>query len=214
MRLPIPTKKDYGTLFLLILSIFIVYFCGIQERIHPKEHTINFQQTLQQPDDISCGPTSAAIILNHYNKNTTIDQVKEYTNTVWFSYHEKDIGMTSPDYLVKALNKLGVEANLKYGNLDILKHYIAQNKPCIVLVRSGEKSWHYLVVYGFTENKISVSDPGNNTLYDMTTEQFLGCWSWTQDMHNNLCNNEFVPTLLKTIEIYPYTFILPSNNHE
>lgn len=149
------------------------------------------------------------MVLQHYGKIVTIDEVKAHTKTVWFTYHTQDIGMTSPDYLPVAMTKFGVPAQIKYGNIDTLKHYVAKNRPCIALVRSGNKLWHYIVIRGFTESKVLVADPGGGELYDMDIEKFEGCWSWRTNMDGTPCESGYLATLLKTAEVYPYTYICP-----
>lgn len=117
--------------------------------------------------------------------------------------------MTSPDHLPIAMRKLGVPASIKIGNIDTLKHYVALDRPCIALVRSGENLWHFIIIRGFTEDKVLVVDPGGGVLYDMSIETFIGCWSWRTDMDGTPCGNEYLCTLLRAAEVYPYTFICP-----
>jgi hypothetical protein len=212
MKLPIPNRKDWTILFILFSGIFIVYLSGAEERTHPDEYVIKFNSPLQQPDHITCGPTSAAMILHHYDIRVSPDEVKKHSKTVWFAQNGKDVGMTSPDYLPIAMNKFGLPATMKYGDLDVLKHYVAKDKPCIVLVRSGESLWHYVVVYGFTPEKLNIADPGSGTLYEMTEKTFIGCWSWATDMDGITCGNTYLCTLLRAIEVYPYTFICPDKS--
>lgn len=154
------------------------------------------------------------MILHHYGKIVTVDEVKALTKTVWFTHHTNDIGMTSPDYLPVALRKLGVPAQIKYGSIDTLKHYVSQNRLCIVNVRSGEHFWHYIIVYGFTKEKVLVADPGGGILYDMDIEVFEGCWSFRTDMNGTPCHCEYLVTLLRAAEVYPYTYICPDRPKE
>jgi len=212
MKLPILDRKDWTILSILFSGIFIVYLCGVEERTHPDEYVIEFNSPLKQPDHITCGPTSAAMILCHYGKRVSPDEVKRLTKTVWFTQDGKDFGMTSPDYLPIAMNFLGVPAALRYGDLDVLKHYVAENKLCIVLVRSGEMLWHYIIVYGFTLDKLKIADPGSGTLYKMNEKTFMGCWSWRTDMGGKPCGKEYICTLLWIMEVYPYTFICPDKS--
>lgn len=209
MKLIIPNRKDWTILFIFIICAFILYFGGWEDRIHPNEYIIAFNSPLKQPDHITCGPTSAAMILNHYGKISNIDEIKKFSKTVWLKYNSQDIGMTSPDYLPIAMFQCGLPSVLKYGNLHVLKHYVSQNKPCIVLVRSGEALWHYIVVYGFNQEKMMIADPGGGILYEMNEETFIGCWSWSTDMRGTPCTSDYICTLLNMMEVYPYTFICP-----
>lgn len=198
----------------LVLGIFIVYLYGLSLRTHPEEYTISFNTVLAQPDDITCGPTSATMIVHHYgNKGVTVDETKALTKTVWFTYKKKDIGMTSPDYLAVALRKLGVPSQMKYGNIDTLKHDVAEGRPVIALVRSSETTWHYIVVHGFTPEKLLIADPGGGRQYEMSVSNFIGCWSWATDMDGTPCRDEYLCTLLRAAEVYPYTYIAPDKGH-
>ena len=212
MKLIIPNRKDWTMIFVFLLGVFIIYFSGVQDRIHPDEYIISFNSSLKQPDHITCGPTSATMILNHYGKRVNIDEVKKFSKTVWLTYNMQDIGMTSPDYLSIAMSKYGIPSTLRYGNLDVLKHCVSQNKPCIVLVRSGETLWHYIVVYGFSKDKIMIADPGGGVLYEMNQDTFRGCWSWATDMQGNKCTNDYICTLLNIMEVYSHTFICPDKS--
>jgi hypothetical protein len=122
------------------------------------------------------------MVLKRYGKEATLDQIKAKTKTKWFHYKDKDIGMTAPDMVAKALGHFGVPADLKYGSLDRLKHYVNQNKPPIVLVRSSYWTWHYVVVIGYDEENIIVADPGGGERLVMPTAHFVGAWSFATDM--------------------------------
>ncbi len=139
----------------------------------------------KQPDGITCGPTSALMVLRAYGKNVTLEQVKRASNTQWFEYHGKPIGMTSPDCLPMALSKYGVPAYLLVGNFDILRHYVSSGKPVIVLLRSGVTYWHYVVVVGYDRKDVIIADPGWGTERRMPINQFLGAWSFKMDMYGN-----------------------------
>lgn len=187
----------------------VLYFAGRVERTHPDEYSIEFDSLVSQPDEVTCGPTSAAMILQHYGKGVSVEEVAGHAKTHWFRYRNKPIGMTSPDYLCVAMQRyLSVE--LKYGNVDVLKHYVAQGRPCIVNVRSGSDSWHYIVVYGFTQEKIKFADPGGGVLREMDIITFDRCWGWTHDMNGTECSRTLC-TLLRCAEVYPYSFIVPDS---
>ena len=209
-KLPKVTLQDLTIPGILLLGIIIVYLYGLSLRTHPDEYTIPFDTVIAQPDDITCGPTSATMILHHYgHKGVTVDETKALTKTVWFTYRTKDIGMTSPDYLPIAMRKLGVPSQMKYGSIDTLKHDVSEGRPVIALVRSSETTWHYIVVRGFTQEKMLIADPGGGELYEMPLEKFVGCWSWNTDMDGTVCKDDYLCTLLRAAEVYPYTYIAP-----
>jgi hypothetical protein len=186
----------------------ILCLVGVWERRHPDEYHIPFNTPLAQPDDITCGPASAAMLLHHYGNKVTVREVEKYTKTKWLTYQGKDIGTTAPDALPVALNHFGLPAQLKFGSPDTLKHYLAQNKPCIVLVRSGEAFWHYVLVVGFTPASFSLADPAEGRVYEMPSDVFVGCWSWAKDM-DGTPRSSLLSNLLQAADIYPYTLIVP-----
>ena len=186
-----------------------MYFIGFFHRLHPEEYMLPFKNVLLQPDRITCGPTSVAMLLSYYGEEIKVDQVKIRTKTVWFSRGGNDVGMTSPDYIAIALGYFGISSVVDYGNLDVLKHVISSGIPCIVLVRSGEFYWHYMVVIGYTREGVIVADPGVGEIYEMEESHFEGCWSWRKDLRGNICKNVWITNLLQEVEIYPYTYIHP-----
>ena len=196
--------------FTILTSILIIiYICGRIEQSHLKEHIIPFNTRIIQPDHITCGPVSAMMLIHHYgNKEVTLNQIKSHTKTVWFNYHGTDFGMTSPNYVSTALEEFGITNRIKRGNLDVLKHYICLNKPCIVLIRSTEFTWHYFVVVGFTEEYISVCDTDGSAYY-IKNENFLKWWSWEASMDGEACKDNEFCMILRILEVYPHTFIVP-----
>lgn len=150
---------------------------------HPSAFDIPFSTYEKQPDGITCGPTSALMVLHAYGVAATLGDVKSRTKTEWFTYGGQPVGMTSPEYVSKALTGLGVPADLRKGDLDELKHHVSQNKPVIALMRSGKTTWHYAVVTGFDEGHVVLADPGPGGQRVMTTADFLGAWDFTHDMY-------------------------------
>ena len=149
---------------------------------HPPAHTISPFSLLSQPDEITCGPTSATMVLAKYGHPYDIREVEAKTKTKWFRYKGRDIGMTAPEYVATALTKLGVPASLKGGSLDELKHYVGMGRPVIVLVRSGEFLWHYFVVVGYDEQDVVIADPSGGRTYTMRADTFVGAWSFDADL--------------------------------
>lgn len=181
---------------------------------YPNKHRIKFYEFYIQPDSISCGPTSAAMILNHYGKPITIEEVKRQAKTVWFQYQDKDVGMTTPDFLSDAMNSFGIYTRVvQRGNLHFLKHQVYSGKPCIVLVRSGGLTWHYFVVIGYNPTQIIIADT-NGTVLIMGTKQFINCWGWQSDVSGVSYENQTscLATFLQFFEIYPYTMIISSRD--
>lgn len=208
----------------IVLFAFIIGFSKLYERNNPddflfpfqvnkfpEEFQIDFQHLIVQPDHITCGPTSATMVLLNYKKSITLDQVKKITKTVWFKYQNQDIGMTTPDYITLAMGHFGVPVKMSQGNLNLIKYAVSHNKPCIVLVRSGENTWHYFVIIGYDIKNITIADPGYGNIYSMPIDTFLKCWNWTTNTSGQHCQQSYLIDLLKMVEVYPNTVIIPRN---
>jgi ABC-type bacteriocin/lantibiotic exporter with double-glycine peptidase domain len=162
---------------------------------------------LKQPDDISCGPTSVAMVLNCYGKPTSVDVIRKVTRTDWFRYHGEELGMTIPGCVVLGLQKLGFYAKKRIGTLDDIKFCVSNNQPPIVLLRSGEKMWHYVVVIGYYDNKIIIADPGEGEQIVMSDKTFSSAWDFTTDMDGEK-QSEMIPAILHLGEVNGNTYIV------
>jgi uncharacterized protein YvpB len=169
---------------IFLLCLFLVGCNHIRDSYysHPMSCVITDFPVLEQPDDISCGPTSAAMLLHYVGKDVSIEEVRVAAKTKWFSYRGRDIGMTSPECLASALSKYGISAKVKESNLSALKYYVSQGRLPIVLLRSNKYIWHYVIVTGYTETEIVIADPDGSHL-QMTNDQFIGSWSYQTDMY-------------------------------
>lgn len=174
--------KKLLLIFLLsgVLSGSIYQF--FLEYPHPPSYEINPFPCEAQPDSITCGPTSAAMVLSWYGYPNHCFDVQVYTKTKWFSYEGQEVGLTIPGYLVSGMGRLGVPVQLRNGNLQQLKHYVSQRKPVIVLVRSGELYLHYCVVIGFDEKYIIIADPSGGQRRVLEESKFMGAWGLTHDL--------------------------------
>jgi hypothetical protein len=175
-------KKYSPPIIIILATALVAAIAGKQLWNYDPSYEIKGFKYVEQPDGITCGPTSALMLLARYGKEVTLDQVKSKTATKWFSYEGKDIGMTSPDMIPVALKHFGVPASTIYGNLDKLKYYVNQRRPPLVLVRSGYWTWHWVVVIGYDEQNIIVADPGSGKRRVMPSEAFVGAWKFNTDM--------------------------------
>ena len=171
--------KWFILIFILISTVATLSFSVSKNT--PEEHYINNLKVIHQPDDISCGPTSIAILLDYYNINKTIDDIKLYAITEWFELKDKKIGMTDPKQMEIALNKCGLKSISERGTLDRLKEVISKDKPVIVLLRSGQYTWHYVVVSGYDKNNIIIIDPIDGEI-KLDIIKFEQAWKFTHDM--------------------------------
>jgi hypothetical protein len=231
-------------LLLIFILAFVLIGCIFQSQLeyeHPLAYEITPFACESQPDSITCGPTSAAMVLSWYGYPHTCQTVQGYTKTKWFEYDGEEIGMTVPEYIVGAMERLGVETKLRHGKLSQLKHFVSQNKPVIVLVRSGEFYLHYCVVIGFDENYITIADPSGGQRRVLPVKHFLGAWQFSTDLEGTavgyicpVCNGEGsyewfnfnvscdlcggnkrldpLKTLLKEAGVQPCTMIVPQRS--
>ena len=176
---------------------------------HPSIYMIQNFEYLVQPNDITCGPTSVTMLLRRYGIKVSIDEVEAKTKTQWFWYDGQAVGMTSPEYIPIALKFFGVRATLKRGYLDRLKYYVAQDKPCVVLLRSGDYLWHYVVVIGYDKQSVFVADPGSGQCEQINNQAFEGAWGFTTDMRGEPVKSEWLTDVLRSAEVYPNSMVVP-----
>lgn len=165
---------------LLIIAAYSYFLTPVP--VHPPVWLISQTVAFAQPDEISCGPTSGQMLLALYGKHVPFGTVKAKAKTEWFTYNDSHIGMTAPDQLSRAISDLGVPTTLRVGNLPLLKMFVSQNRPVIVLLRSGATTWHYVVVTGYNEQQVTVADPGGGIIWSMSTNDFLTSWAFKSDM--------------------------------
>jgi len=179
MKIPV---KNILTLASAVLLGYFLYDALKGRHEHPPSYELPEFVFLEQPDQITCGPTSAAMLLRSYGIDVSLEDVKEKSKTEWFKYDGESIGMTSPEYIPIALKSHGLPARKTRGSVQKVKSLVIQGRPPIVLLRSGTKTWHYVVVIGYTETTIIVADPGHGQRRTMATEAFVGSWDFTTDM--------------------------------
>lgn len=179
---------------------------GFNDKTHPAKYEIPFSSLVRQPDDITCGPTTTVMLLKHYGKQATVEDVKKLTKTVWYTRKGVDFGMTAPELIRSALEKYGLMSKLRYGSLDTLKHFVGLGKPSIVLLRSDEYTWHYVVVTGYKDGKIWFANPTYGEIQGISEENFCRAWRWTGDIEGRDCG-WWIAFWLRMMEIYPNSFI-------
>lgn len=187
-------------------AVIIIALLGYKDRSHPAEFTIPFTTLAEQPDNITCGPTSALMVLRYYGIEASLSDVKKKTKTVWYTSHGVDFGMTAPALVQEALNSYGLNVRLDYAGMDRLKNIVAHGKPCIVLVRSGEWNWHYVVVVGYERDVIYFANPSNGKIERLLVDEFEKAWNWRGDLLGRDCS-WWILFWLRGLEIYPYSLI-------
>jgi ABC-type bacteriocin/lantibiotic exporter with double-glycine peptidase domain len=166
---------------------------------------------LQQPDGITCGPTSLAMLLNWYGNAATVEEVKNACKTKWFRFQGNDVGMTSPDSIPFAMWRWGISGRMGVGDLRLLKYYVSRGRPPIVLLRSSEQTWHYVVVIGYDEQNVVIANPGSGNKETLSNANFQGAWDFTSDMEGQKIQRKFdiYLQLVKLGDVKGQTFIVP-----
>lgn len=233
--------KKYLLAFLAAAFITACIYQTFSDISHPDVYENTAFAYEQQPDSITCGPTSAAMLLTWYGQPHTCRTVEPHTMTRWFRYDGQDIGMTPPDYIASALTRFGVPAKLRRGSYDNLQHYVAHRRPVIALVRSGDMTWHYLVVIGYDRDYVYTADPSQGGRRAIPVANFLSAWRFQTDLRGNpagltcpVCGGEGrygwlgvscdlcggakridpLKALLKEADVHPLTMIVPEQGKE
>ena len=141
---------------------------------------------LTQPDDISCGPTCAAMVLQWYGINAGIQRCKTKAGTRWFQLGGYKVGMTLPSGVSDCLNAFGVPASVVRGSVNDVKRYIDQGRPPILLVRSSVKTWHWVTAIAYYDDgaRIKLSDPSGQQ-WVINNGALNGAWTFSTDMSGN-----------------------------
>ena len=194
-----------GTIFLCLIA-----YLNYIPSYHPPSFQIHAFPLLKQPDHITCGPTSATMLLNYYGCDLTIDEVKKRTKTQWIAYKGESIGMTSPDLILHALNHFNISAKIYRTDVDRIKYFISQHRPPILLVRSGLKTWHYVVAIGYDQQDFILADPANGNLRKISLKVLQNAWLFNGDLRGvKYEKNDYWRTALEGVEIQGGTLIVP-----
>lgn len=169
----------------VVLTFLVIYYISHLPPSIPilKECEIKPFVGIQQPDSISCGPTSVTMVLRYYGVDTDLASVKKGTWTKWLTVNGKEVGMTAPDLVLRAMEQFKVPSHLSSNTApQFIMKWISEGRPVIVLLRSGGLLWHYVVVVGYTTDKIILFNPGSGEREEMPTKIFLSAWSFKTDM--------------------------------
>tara|TARA_Y100000034_G_scaffold43496_3_gene53075 strand:- start:8202 stop:8834 length:633 start_codon:yes stop_codon:yes gene_type:complete len=196
---------------LAVIAVSVVTYNSPIFSGNPEKHSIEDFPLVEQPDQITCGPTSALMLLKYYGNDTiTLEEVKAKSKTHWFDYGGSPIGMTAPDVLAGALAQLGLPCEMMKGSFSNLHYFISKNRPCIVLVRSGEYTWHYVVAIGYDKKCVTVADPGWGKKRFLDRDDFGGAWEFSTDMNGTVSKDKMVAGILSLAEVHPHTLIVPN----
>ncbi len=139
-----------------------VYNCvkDIEEVLSADSVVLKMKRSIQL-DAYSCGAQCVYMILNYYNKDKTLNEIKESLNTT-----ETDGTDTKQllNYLVK--NGLDVQINEK-STISFIQAAIGNGHPLLITVDDGD---HWAVVYGYSDDGIFVLDSSRS--------RFLNQWGY------------------------------------
>lgn len=200
----------------LVLTILVVTNLLILIKLkkiiydYPESHAISGVLPLKQPDNITCGPTSMAMVLNFYGQKASIEEVKNIAHTHWFFLKGKSVGMTAPDLLAKSGAYFGVNFNVEFGTADSLKQTISRNIPVILLVRSGEKIWHYIVITGYGPDYFLVNDPGCGWNLKVSEQVIMDSWAFDADLSGDrIMGYDFYRKIVELGDVYNNIMLVP-----
>lgn len=158
----------------------------------------------------NCGPTSAEMVLHYYGINATLAHV-------WNAggIHNVDTGAW-PGEIKQALEGLGIPSlwldrgSPNYNPFESLKSKIRQNRPPIILLRLGDKAYHYVVVVGYDDSggeSYLLADP-NGEFWWMSRQELTPKWNLSEDG-----NVPWAGVFSASVEFIgradPYTMIVP-----
>lgn len=117
-----------------------------------------------QQDQSDCGVACLLSLIQYYNGSSSLEKLRELSGT---SKHG-----TTLLGLYQSANQLGLNAS---GNESDLSGLIIHGKPLILHVVIEEHLQHYLVCYGFQDDKFIIGDPANGIEW-YTKEDLLAVW--------------------------------------
>jgi len=139
-----------------------VYNCvkDVEEILSADSVVLKMKRSVQL-DNNSCGAQSVYMILSYYNRDKTLNEIKESLNTT-----ETDGTDTKQilNYLIS--NGLEVHINDK-GAISSIQAAIGDGFPVLITVDDGD---HWAVVYGYSNDGIFVLDSSRS--------RFLNQWGY------------------------------------
>ncbi|HIP36718.1 MAG TPA: peptidase domain-containing ABC transporter [Crocinitomix sp.] len=128
-----------------------------------KEKQLNKTLVLQH-DQSDCGVACLLSVIKYYEGNNSLEKLREISGTTKQG--------TTLLGLYQAANGLGFDAS---GNEADLQAVIDHKEPLILHVVIEERLQHYVVCYGFENNKFIIGDPAKGIAY-YTKEELSKIW--------------------------------------
>lgn len=189
--------KRFGIVLALLLPSSLLAFSISQYQPQLKAQTglvgrlgsikdRNTMPTYRQPDGISCGPTSVSMVLRYYGKSAGIGPLKTACGTRFYSGpnfggQRISVGLTLPAGIERGLERYGVSASVQRGNMQSVMNAIDQNRPPILLLRSGRDTWHYVVAVAYYDggSRIQIHDPGTGQSRTLFARDIQRGWDYS-----------------------------------
>jgi hypothetical protein len=189
---PLKRSLKIGIIPVLVLGLLVglsTYWIGMTyfKYYYEEEYEIKDFPLMVQPDGVTCGPVAAQMVLKYYGKDISLKEVRKVAKTDVYIKGDIEIGGTAPEYEKIALDYFGVPCKFKSMKLNELKWHVSENRPVLVVVRSGENMWHWIVATGYTAETVIFSDPADGKRWEYSNERFNNCWSFKADMEGNDC---------------------------
>ena len=154
--------------------------------------------------DNDCGPTSAEMLLHYYGK--WVDQ-----RNIWDhgDIHTVYAG-TFPSEIDQAIDRLGAPTDIYGGaNYSALRHWIRESKPCIILLQTGLKAYHWVVVVGYdNRDRFLIANPSGYFEWwgKSKLDQY---WGW-RNASGHGTSGDFINASVRQVA-NPYTWIVPKD---
>ena len=161
--------------------------CGLARQFsqapRPTRRMLAGFPTMKQPDDISCGPTSAAMVLHWYGIPAGVEACTAKAGTRWLELGPLKIGMTLPSGVVSCLGASGLPSRIAQGTIEDVVRHLDEGRPPILLVRSGPSTWHWLVAIGYLDGgaRLRLSDPAGRQ-WTISRRQLDSAWDFSTDL--------------------------------
>lgn len=122
---------------------------------------------VKQQDIMDCGVACIQMILKHYDSDMPAHKLRHMTGT--------DIDGTSALGLKSALEELQFECLAVQADNSVWTDP-DMNYPAIAHVLLEDNRQHYIIIYGFKNNKLLIADPAEGK-YKMSPEEFTTIWT-------------------------------------
>jgi len=146
-----------------------------------EEVLLDFGPVVTQPDSVTCGPTCGAMVLGYYGIEAGVQPLATECGTTVLE--GLGIAMTLPEGLQRGVGQYGLTLEKRKATVQDIPSVIRTGRPVILLVRSGRKTWHYIVVTGFRDTPLAfrIHDPSGH-VYWATAENIAAIWAFSNGM--------------------------------